>query len=277
MVFDLNLTRQMRQMHRNSNMPELMINGERFNIRIDGADSAPALLLSNSLSTNLSMWDGQIADWATRFRVIRYDSRGHGASAAPDRPYSIAELGRDTLAVLDALKIQRAHFCGLSKGGMVGMWLATHAADRLNKVVLANTAPRMAPPNLWNARIQTVKAGGMEAIVDGTLQRWFSPAWLASKPTSLGDVRKMILATPALGYAGCCAAIRDMDQREAIRQITNPVLVISGAQDPATPPAAAKLIHESIRGSKLVSLDAAHLSNLEKPAEFTKAVADFLK
>jgi 3-oxoadipate enol-lactonase len=277
MVFDLNLTRQMRQMHRNSNMPELMINGERFNIRIDGADSAPALLLSNSLSTNLSMWDGQIADWATRFRVIRYDSRGHGASAAPDRPYSIAELGRDALAVLDALKIQRAHFCGLSKGGMVGMWLATHAADRLNKVVLANTAARMAPPNLWNARIQTVKAGGMEAIVDGTLQRWFSPAWLAIKPTSLGDVRKMILATPALGYAGCCAAIRDMDQREAIRQITNPVLVISGAQDPATPPAAAKQIHESIRGSKLVSLDAAHLSNLEKPAEFTKAVADFLK
>jgi 3-oxoadipate enol-lactonase len=277
MVFDLDPARQMRQMHRNSNMPELMINGERFNIRSDGADSAPALLLSNSLSTNLSMWDGQIADWARRYRVIRYDSRGHGASAAPDRPYSIAELGRDALAVLDALKIQRAHFCGLSKGGMVGMWLATHAADRLNKVVLANTAPRMAPPNLWNARIQTVKAGGMEAIVDGTLQRWFSPAWLASKPTSLGDVRKMILATPALGYAGCCAAIRDMDQREAIRQITNPVLVISGAQDPATPPAAAKLIHESIRGSKLVSLDAAHLSNLEKPAEFTKAVADFLK
>ncbi len=258
-------------------MPDLMINGERFNIRIDGADAAPALLLSNSLSTNLSMWDGQVAEWAKRYRVIRYDSRGAGASVAPDRPYSIAELGGDALAIIDALSVQRAHFCGLSKGGMVGMWLATHAGDRLNKVVLANTAARMAPPNLWNARIQTAKSGGMEALVDGTLQRWFSPAWLAGKPASLDDVRKMILATPAHGYAGCCAAIRDMDQREAIRQISNPVLVISGAQDPATPPAAAKLIHENIRGSKLVSLDAAHLSNLEKPAEFTKAVVDFLQ
>jgi 3-oxoadipate enol-lactonase len=258
-------------------MPELMINGERFNIRVDGAETAPALLLSNSLSCNLSMWDGQIADWAKRYRVIRYDSRGHGASVAPERPYAMAELGRDALAILDALKIERTHFLGLSKGGMVGMWLASHAGDRLNKVVLANTAARMAPPNLWNARIQTAKSGGMAALVDGTIQRWFTPAWLTANPNGLEAVRKMILGTPAHGYAGCCAAIRDMDQREAIRAITNPVMVIAGAQDPATPPVAAKLIHESIRGSKLVTLDAAHLSNLEKPAEFTKAVMEFLQ
>jgi 3-oxoadipate enol-lactonase len=257
-------------------MPFITLAGDRFHYRFDGPEGAPVLLLSNSLSTNLTMWDGQIALWAKQFRVLRYDSRGHGQSAAPARPYGMAELGQDVLRLMDALKIERAHWCGVSKGGMVGMWLASHAGHRLGKVVLANTAARMGPPDLWNARIATVKAGGMEAVVDATTQRWFTESYRTAQPKGVAAVRKMILGTPADGYAGCCAAIRDMDQREAIRAIENPVLVIGGAQDPATPPAAARLIHETIAGSKLVMLEAAHLSNLELPDQFGQTVREFL-
>lgn len=249
----------------------------KFNVKIDGPAQAPVLLLSNSLSSDLSMWNPQIEAWAQDFRVVRYDSRGHGKSPAPGRPYSIAELGRDALALMDRLKIDKAHWCGLSKGGMVGMWLATHHPERLGRVVLANTAARMGPPDLWNARIQTVGRRGMEAIADATVARWFTAGFIAADKTTIGKVRKMIVATPAQGYAGCCAAIRDMDQRAAISSIDLPVLVIVGAHDPATPPAAGQFIHSQIKGSKLVTLDAAHVSNLEKPAQFSAAVLDFLK
>jgi 3-oxoadipate enol-lactonase len=258
-------------------MPMLDIGTGTFNIKIDGPADAPVLLLSNSLSSDMSMWDPQIAVWSKDFRVVRYDSRGAGKSTAPDRPYSIAELGRDAVALLDRLKIGKAHWCGLSKGGMVGMWMATHHPERLNKVVLANTSARMGPPDLWNTRIQTVRKGGMAAIVDATVTRWFTAGFPDTAPKTISAVRKMILTTPTHGYAGCCAAIRDMDQREAISAVTLPTLVIVGAHDPATPPAAGQFIHSQIRGSKLVTLDAAHVSNLEKQAEFTSAVLDFLK
>ncbi len=146
-------------------MPKIDLNGESFHYRIDGPEGAPALLLGDSLSSNFHMWDGQIAEWSRHFRVIRCDARGHGQSAAPARPYSIAELGRDALNLMDALGIAKAHWCGLSKGGMVGMWLAVNAPQRLEKVVLANTAPVMGPPDLWNGRIQNVRAHGMGSIV----------------------------------------------------------------------------------------------------------------
>jgi 3-oxoadipate enol-lactonase len=258
-------------------MPMLDIGTGTFNVKIDGPADAPVLLLSNSLSSDMSMWDPQIAVWSKDFRVVRYDSRGAGKSTAPDRPYSIAELGRDAVALLDRLKIGKAHWCGLSKGGMVGMWMATHHPERLNKVVLANTSARMGPPDLWNTRIQTVRKGGMAAIVDATVTRWFTAGFPDTAPKTIAAVRKMILTTPAHGYAGCCAAIRDMDQREAISAVTLPTLVIVGAHDPATPPTAGQFIHGQIKGSKLVTLDAAHVSNLEKQAEFTSAVLDFLK
>jgi 3-oxoadipate enol-lactonase len=257
-------------------MPIETIRGEPFNIRFDGPAEAPVLMLSNSLGTNLSMWDPQIPEWSRHFRVLRYDSRGHGLSAVPDRPYSIAELGNDALAILDHFGIENAHWCGLSKGGMVGQWLATHARKRLGRVVLANTAACMGPPDLWNMRIRNVRANGMAGIVQPTLERWFSPAFRQNDAATVAAVSEMLKLTPPLGYAACCGAIRDMDQREAIRSILNPVLVIVGTVDPATPPAAGRLIAEAIHGAKLVELEAAHLSNLEQPDAFAKTVLDFL-
>lgn len=258
-------------------MPIETINGEPFNIRIDGPAEAPALLLSNSLGTNLTMWDPQVAEWAKHFRVVRYDSRGHGLSVATDEPCSIARLGHDAIAILDHLRIDKAHWCGLSKGGMVGQWVATHARERFDRIVLANTAALMGPPQLWNGRIANVRANGMASLVQPTLERWFSPAFRERDAATVAKVSEMLKTTPPLGYANCCAAIRDMDQREAIGSVTNPVLVIIGKRDPATPPAAGHLIAAAIRGARTVELDAAHLSNLEQPEAFTRAVLDFLK
>jgi 3-oxoadipate enol-lactonase len=258
-------------------MPIETIRGEPFNIQVDGPGGAPVLLLSNSLGTNLSMWDPQIPDWSKSFRVVRYDSRGHGRSTANDKPYSMAMLGADALAILDHLGIATAHWCGLSKGGMVGQWLATHAGKRLNRVVLANTGARMGPPELWNGRISNVRQNGMAGLVQPTLERWFSKEFRETDTHTVARVSAMLETTPPLGYANCCAAIRDMDQREPIRAIENPVLVIIGKVDPATPPAAGRLIADAIPGAKAIELDAAHLSNLEQPAAFTKAALDFLK
>ena len=258
-------------------MPMLKVRGEEFHVRIDGDEGAPVLLLSNSLGTNLSMWDPQIPQWSKHFRVVRYDSRGHGLSPAPDEPYSIAMLADDALAILDTLGIDKAHWCGLSKGGMVGQWLATHHGARLGRVVLANTAARMGPPELWNTRIDTVRAKGMGALVQPTLERWFTPEFREAAKETVAKVSEMLATTPPLGYANCCGAIRDMDQRETIRAVRNPVLVIIGARDPATPPATGHEIADAIPGARRVELAAAHLSNLEQPEAFGRAVTDFLK
>jgi 3-oxoadipate enol-lactonase len=257
-------------------MPIKTINGEPFNILVEGKADGPVLLFSNSLSSNLSMWDPQVEALKDQFRIIRYDSRGHGKSVAKAEPYAIAQLGRDALAILDAHKIEKAHFCGLSKGGMVGQWLLTHHRDRIGKAVLANTAAQMAPPDLWNGRIRNVSQNGMAAIVDATIERWFTKGFVARAPKDIAAVKKMIAATPAAGYCGCCAAIRDMDQREAIRGITNPVLLISGAHDPATTPDMMRILLQNIPKSAWVSLDASHISNIEQPEAFTKALRGFL-
>lgn len=258
-------------------MPMLKVRGEDFHIRIDGDEGAPVLLLSNSLGTNLSMWDPQIPEWSRHFRVVRYDSRGHGLSPAPDEPYSIAMLADDALAILDALGIDKAHWCGLSKGGMVGQWLATHHGDRLGRVVLANTAAHMGPPELWDGRIRTVRTQGMSVLVQPTLERWFTPEFRETAKETVAKVSEMLATTPPLGYANCCGAIRDMDQRETIRAVRNPVLVVIGQRDPATPPAAGDEIADAIPGAQRIELAAAHLSNLEQPKAFGRAVTDFLK
>jgi len=186
------------------------------------------------------------------------------------------QLGRDAVAVLDHLDIARAHFCGLSMGGMVGMWLLTHAPERIGRAVLANTAAHMGPPSLWNDRIALARASGMEATVEPTVQRWFPAAFHASAPETIERMRAMIRRTPLEGYIGCCAAIRDMGQRDTIRGIDTPTLVIIGAKDPATTPEAGRLIHAAIRGSSIAVLDAAHISNVEQPEAFTGTVLDFL-
>lgn len=258
-------------------MATIDVEGTPFEVRVEGPETAPPLILSNSLASDLSMWDAQAPALAERFRVVRYDQRGHGRTGAPEGPYTLGRLGRDALAIMDALGIARAHWCGLSLGGMTGMWLLTHHRERIDRAVLANTAARMGPPELWNGRIRAAREGGMAALVEATIARWFTPAFIAREPETIARVRAMILATPEAGYRGCCAAIRDMDQREAIRAVANPVLVIVGAHDPATTPRDGEMIQAAIRGARLVSLDAAHISALEEPEAFTRAVLDFLR
>ena len=252
------------------------IDGGRLHYRVDGAADAPALVLSNSLGTSLSMWETQLPTLSRHFRVLRYDSRGHGQSTVTPGPYSIELLARDALVLLNALDLERVHFCGLSMGGMIGMWLAIHAPERINRLVLSNTAPRIAPPELWNTRIETVRNGGMKAITDGVIGRWFTQAFIARAPEAVEAVRQGLLSTPPEGYIGCCAAIRDMDQRGEVEQIQAPTLVISGTHDVATTPADGRFLVERIAGARYTELAAAHLSNIEAADQFTEAVLKFL-
>lgn len=254
----------------------ITIGNEEFEARVDGANTAPPLLLSNSLSSDMSMWDDQIPLWSRHFRVIRYDQRGHGRSVVSPAPYSMEQLGRDALGVLDALGIERAHFCGLSMGGMVGMWLLTHAPHRIERAVLANTSAYMGPADLWNGRVAAAEGGGMEALVDATIARWFPETFRTAAPATMERMRAMILATPATGYQGSCLAIRDMDQRESIKTIRNPVLVVIGSKDPATTPADGEAIVAAIPGARKCVLDAAHISNVEQAEAFGSAVDTFL-
>jgi 3-oxoadipate enol-lactonase len=249
--------------------------GCRLAYRLDGPSDAPVLMLSNSLGTTHEMWSPQMPAFSARFRVLRYDARGHGASDVPSGPYSIDRLGRDAVELLDALDLARVWFCGLSMGGMVGQWLGSHVPERLAGLVLANTAAYMGPPSSWQARIATVRAQGMAALTEAVLQRWFTPDFIARSPDAVAPVRAMLLACEPEGYIGCCSAIRDMDQRLTARVIGVPTLLISGAHDPATPPADAALLNAAIAGSRVVSLEAAHLSNIEQAAGFNAALLAF--
>ena len=250
--------------------------GCRLQYRIDGPSDAPALLLSNSLGTNVAMWDAQLVEFARAFRVIRYDARGHGASDVDRDPYPFARLGMDAVAVLDALEVARASFCGVSMGGMVGQWLGVNAAERFDRLVLANTAACMPPPQMWDARIALVRESGTGAIAPAVIERWFTPGFRERQPAEVSRIAAMLEATPAAGYAAACAAIRDMDQRAGRARIGLPVLVIVGEHDPATPPEFGEAIAAGITGAALVRLDAAHLSNVEQPGAFNANVLAFL-
>ncbi len=248
----------------------------RIEYAIDGPDDAPMLLLSNSLGTAMAMWEPQMPELTSRFRVVRYDMRGHGRSAVPPGPYSIAVLGGDVIALMRHLECARAHFCGLSMSGIVGQWLALHEPAHLDRLVLCNTAARIGPAEAWNARIAAVAAGGMFAIAEPVLARWFTPAFIAAEPPAVAAARAMLLATSPAGYAAACAAVRDADLREDVARIGTPTLVIAGAHDVATTPADGRFLAERIALARYVELDAAHISNLEQPAGFTRAVLDFL-
>jgi 3-oxoadipate enol-lactonase len=245
--------------------------------RIEGPEAAPVLLLSNSLGTAMAMWDAQIPRFIEQFRVVRYDSRGHGLSDAPAGDYSMDRLGRDVIELADALGIDRFHFCGLSKGGMVGQWLGWRARERLGRLILANTSPYMGPPSGWDDRIRAVRASGMAAMTDAVLERWFTPGFRAHQSAELEAVRALLLHTNPQGYAGCSAAIRDMDQRRLLPLIEVPTLVIAGDDDPATPIEHAQLLASGIRGAELHVLSAAHLSNVEQPEAFADAVIGFCR
>ncbi len=258
-------------------MSEIKIGEEYFNVLVEGPENEPFLTLSNSLGCDLHMWDAQIPHFTKHFRVVRYDSRGHGGSAVSAGPYSLARLADDALAILDAIGAEKTHWLGLSKGGMVGQWLLTHAPHRLDRVVLANTSSHMPPAGLWNARIRAVREKGMEAVAPAVIGRWFSKTFMDDAPQAVAAIEKTLKAIDPEGYVACAAAIRDMDQRESLRGVKNKqVLIIVGAADPATPPEHGQVIAQAIEGAKLVTLNAAHLSNIEQAEPFAAAVLDFL-
>jgi 3-oxoadipate enol-lactonase / 4-carboxymuconolactone decarboxylase len=245
--------------------------------RVDGPDDRPVIVLSHSLGLDHGMWDQQAADLQPHFCVLRYDTRGHGASSAPPGDYTIAELAGDVLALVDTLGIRSVAFCGLSLGGMIGQWLAVNAADRLTHLVLANTSPRLSDPSTMETRRRLVLSGGMAAVESQVMARFFAPAFLAANGAAVASARRTLLATDPAGYAGCCAAIRDMDQRALLPRIAVPTLVISGEGDVGMPwDTHGAVLTGGIPGAAAVRLPAAHISNLERPRSFSRALLDFL-
>ncbi len=255
---------------------ELSIGGETFHVLDEGGADKAVVMLSNPLGGTLRFWDPQMAALLAHFRVVRYDSRGHGASAAPEGPYTIAQLGGDALAILYALAIEKAHWLGLSMGSMTGQWLLAHAGNRFGRAVLASTAAQIPTAEMWNARISTVEEAGMGAIAVSAAGRWFTQGFRDTHPEKVDPIMEMVRKTPPRGYVAGCAALRDMDLREPIKTIKNSVLVIAGRHDPGTTPGMNALVANSIEGAQLITLDASHMSNIEDAANFTKAVVDFL-
>jgi len=257
-------------------MPTARLADVTLNYRIDGNASAPPLLLSNSLGTSLEMWEPQMAALAARFRVIRYDSRGHGGSSVTPGPYTIEQVATDALGLLDALDVPRAHFCGLSMGGMVGMWLGIHAPKRIDRLVLANTAAKIGTAELWNARIDAVRTGGMASIAPAVLARFFSSQLLEAPTPIVMRMRATFDQLSPEGYAASCAAVRDMDQRHLVSRIHAATLVIAGTEDFSTPAAETRFVAEQIPNAHYVELPAAHLSNVQAAPAFTQALLSFL-
>jgi 3-oxoadipate enol-lactonase len=239
-------------------------------------DKEPVVVLSNSLGTDFSMWEPQMPELQRHFRVLRYDTRGHGKSSVTAGDYSIEQLGRDVLGLLDSLGLERVHFCGLSMGGMIGMWLGIHAPDRLHRLVLCNTAACIGTKETWNARIATVHKDGMKGMAAAVIERWFTPEFRASCPEAVAKAQRRLENAPPEGYAACCAAIRDMDQSQEIASIKAPTLVVYGASDPVIPVPDAQFLCDHIPGASKVELAAAHLSNVEQATAFTQAVSNFL-
>jgi 3-oxoadipate enol-lactonase len=257
-------------------MPMIDADGCPIHIEVEGREGAPALMLSNSLGTDLTMWNPQVKNFAEKFRLIRYDRRGHGQSGAPKGPYSMERFGRDVLAVLDALKIERTHWCGLSMGGMVGQWLGANAPGRIDRMIFSNTACYYSDKDLWNARIKLLREKGLTAIADAIIERWFTKGFRDRAPQTIAGMRDILVKTPLEGYVGCCEAIRDMDHREMLPKIKAPVLIIAGNQDLATTVENAEFIRARVPGSKLTVIDAAHISNVEQPDIYTKTALEFL-
>jgi 3-oxoadipate enol-lactonase len=256
---------------------QLEVDGVRLHYEVDGSPTAPPLLLINSLGTDLGMWDRQAEALERSFRVVRFDVRGHGQSGRSTAPVTVERLALDALALFDELKIARAHMCGLSLGGLIVMQLGAHHAGRVERAVLANTALRIGTPAGWEARIAAVRAGGMAAVKDAVVARFLSAAFRRSHPEIVVAIAQMLERNDPEGYAQACGAIRDADLRESAARITAPVLVIAGARDEATTTADATAIRDTIPGSRLEVLDAGHLSNIERPEEFSELVASFLR
>jgi 3-oxoadipate enol-lactonase len=256
---------------------QVSANGIRFNVAIEGPEGSPWLVLSNSLLTNLSMWDDQAAALKSSFRILRYDQRGHGGTQATDGAYSFDLLVADVVALLDALSIKRAHFCGLSMGGMTALFLAQRHRERFDRIIACDCGPASTPASAqqWKERIDVTAEKGMEALVEPTVTRWFPPEFVASKAPVLDKVRQMIRTTPFAGFRGCALALSDYDLRPGLAGIDRPTLLIGGTKDATF--AGIRQIKEAVPGAKLVEVEGAgHIANVEQPALVTGAIRDFL-
>ena len=249
--------------------------GGSIRYRIDGSDDRPALLLSNALGTTLELWDAQAEAWLRAYRVIRYDSRGHGGSSVPSGDYTIADLGRDAVSVLNGVGAATAFVCGISLGGLTAMWLGAYAPERVRALVLANTSARVGTPERWIERIDKVRNEGMAAVADTVIPNWFTLDYHRGNPGVASRFHHMVASCSPQGYIGCCAALRDADLREEVRGIRAPTLVIAGERDPSTPLSAAEDLQSRISGASLMRLPSAHLSNVEYAAAFTHHVGEF--
>ena len=258
-------------------MAFLKLKDAQFFYQWDGPENKPVLVFSNSLGSTHRMWDPQLDAFTGHFRVLRYDGRGHGQSSATPGPYSIEQLAGDVVQLLDALKLDRVYFCGLSMGGMIGMHLGAAHAGRLHKIVLCNTAAKIGTPDVWNARITAVQAGGMKAVAGGVIDRWLTTAFRASHPGESATVLSMLESCDPAGYAANSCAVRDADFRQKLGAIQVATLVITGTHDPSTPPADGRWLSEQIRGAKCTELSAAHLSNIEAREDFNREVLAFLR
>ena len=257
-------------------MPFVKSGEAQIHYELEGPSGSPVLVFSNSLGANYSMWDPQIPAFLKSFRVLRYDTRGHGQSSTPPDHCSIRHLAKDVLALADDLNLDSFHFCGLSMGGQTGMWLALNSPHRMNKLVLCNTAARIGTHEFWNTRIEAVRTGGMKQVACAVVERWFTPAFREKNLSIIANTQRILERTNSEGYARCCGAVRDFDFRERLPRIQTTTLVISGTHDPATPPSEGHFLAEHIPGARYVELNAAHLSNIEDQHRFNKEVAEFL-
>ncbi|MFY0613559.1 MAG: 3-oxoadipate enol-lactonase [Hyphomicrobiaceae bacterium] len=256
----------------------IQANGINMTYRFDGPEGAPIVMLSNSLMSNHTMWDPQMAVLSESFRVLRYDTRGHGATDAPKGPYSIKLLAEDAVALLDALKIDKVHFAGLSMGGMIAQYLGANYPERIRSLLLCDTASEMPTLEMWNDRISTAESQGIGALLDGTLKRWFTEPFLNSDKAAVGKVAEMIRTTGAQGYIGCASAVRDMSQTGILAKIKAPTIIIVGEDDPACTVEQSRVLEQHIEGAELVILkEASHLSNIEQTTAFNAAMMGFLQ
>lgn len=259
-------------------MPIAELDNVHLHYRVDGPDDAPWLLLCNALGTTLEMWDAQIPALAERFRVLRYDRRGHGRSSVPPGPYATADLGGDVLGLMDALGIARGAFCGLSIGGLTGQWLALHAPERFTHIALCCTATRFGDAQSWDERMEQIRTAGMGAIADAAVARWFTPDFAAQRPEIMATLHAQVAQTPPDGYIGCIGALRESDFGEDLRRadITVPLLTVAGRDDPGAPPSALRAIADCVPGACSVELPGAHLCNIESAERFNEEIARFL-
>jgi 3-oxoadipate enol-lactonase len=259
-------------------MPFIEVNGTTLHYRFDGPEQGPVVMLSNALASDFTMWEFQVpALVESGNRVLRYDSRGLGHSAVPEGPYAMEMLTADAVGLMDAFGLEKVHFCGLSMGGMVGQMLGSQHGERLMSLTLSSTSAYVAPKEIWDERIETVQKGGMAVVADATIDRWFTKAGQKHLASSVENVRRVILNTPVNGFCACCAAIRDMDQRETIHTVSGPTLVMVGENDTGTPVSAAEYIHQRINSSAInIIPDAAHFVQMEQSSSFNHALLEFI-